>query len=118
MSTILPTLRRATASLVIVASTVLTTSLLSATPATAAAGPYIGSNAGYAHLREQPDPYSRSFGKFPNGRSVTMHCYFDAATSTFADYSSRRWFRVTPAGGPRGWMHSSLVESQSRVPRC
>jgi len=117
MSTILPTLRRATASLVIVASTVLTTSLLSATPATAA-GPYIGSNAGYAHLREQPDPYSRSFGKFPNGRSVTMHCYFDAATSTFADYSSRRWFRVTPAGGPRGWMHSSLVESQSRVPRC
>lgn len=92
-----------------------------AAPAHAAGPSYIWGPAGGAYLRncDWPStncPTNRIQPWLSNGLHVTMMCWKDAAWATGA-YTSNRWFWVD-TDIVAGWVHSSLVQGQTSVPRC
>ena len=111
-TSILPSL----AAVALTLSTVGAGAVLDTSPA-AAASSHIGSNSGGANVRTCPNTGCFSKTYLRNGTPVTMVCWVDSqwVHPPNSDYSSNRWFKI---GGYVGYVHSSLVENQTSVPRC
>lgn len=114
-----------------IGAAVLAAGVMSTTPASAAsdstaaisASSYIGSNSGGAWLRNAAylgDQYKVKY--VYNGTGVNMVCWVDTqwVYPPQSDYASNRWFKVdAPSVGVyKAYVHSSLVEGQTSVPRC
>ncbi len=113
---------RWTAALAVAAITVFGVAVsVDTQPADAWTGSYISSNSGGAILRTCPSTGCTARAWLPNGRNVDMICWTDAQWAN-GNYWSNRWFKVTAEGGSyynyTGYVHSSLVASQTSVPRC
>lgn len=87
--------------------------------AASAASSYIGSNSGGANVRTCPNTGCAAVVYLANGTGVTMRCWVDSqwVYPPNSDYATPRWFYINSAWG-NGYVHSSLVENQTSVPRC
>jgi len=102
------------------------TALVVAVPAEAASSSYINSPTGIAKYRSCPSSTSCDDGFYlTNGSKVTMVCWVDTDNAK-GWYWSPRWFKVSVPKNPKdtshkrdfGYVHSSLVMNQTRVPHC
>lgn len=55
--------------------------------------------------------------RIASGTKLRMHCWADGRTAT-GRYESARWFYATTEKGHRGYIHSSWIDRQSKVPHC
>ncbi|HUY52285.1 MAG TPA: hypothetical protein VMV92_42370 [Streptosporangiaceae bacterium] len=97
---------------------VIAGSVLAASPGLASGWPVISSRSGGAWLRASPNTGSHGIEYMGNGTRVLMICWIDAQWAT-GNYSSNRWFKVEPEYDLNvGYVHSSMVADQARVPEC
>lgn len=78
-------------------------------------GPYMAAAAA-VYWCTSLAPLCNASLSLPAGTGVRMACWRDDAQYT-GRYASPRWFYVI-GGGVEGYVHSSFVERQSRVPNC
>ncbi|GHI85332.1 SH3 domain-containing protein [Streptomyces xanthophaeus] len=110
---------RSRAGLAAAAAAVALTGLIAGAGGAEAAGSYISSNSGGANVRTCASTGCGSLGYLGNGSGVTMQCWLDNqwVYPPSSNYASNRWFRVSSAVGT-GYVHSSLVASQTGVGHC
>ena len=62
--------------------------------------------------------HEQAVGTLPANTDFVMRCYRDGSSATGA-YTSNRWFLGhSRADGREGFVHSSFVRNQARVPEC
>lgn len=88
--------------------------LLVAAPADAAS-PRLTKSVARRYCVNTSKSQCNKIGTFKAG-NVKMICWKDQSTATGA-YKSKRWFYATQ-GTVKGWVHSSWVTRQAKVPNC
>lgn len=96
-----------------------------AQPAQAVGASYVYSNSGATNVRYSPYLDSGIVVRLGNFTRVQMLCWTDTQWAT-GNYASNRWFKVrvdttgsySVYNGVTGYVHSSLVRSQTWTPRC
>lgn len=98
--------------------------LLIAPAGVASAASYYSSTLTQQNVNLRPCVYSMSgvctpVGTTANATAAKMICWRDGANAT-GRYTSNRWFLIeaNSQGGPEGFVHSSFVTHQTRVPNC
>jgi hypothetical protein len=93
---------------------------MTSVPAVADATPIVWNQRGSSTCLSWYQGYNGyCYDRMPNGTKFGMSCWADRSYSYYGNYSSPRWFRgQSYNNGAWGWVHSSYVYYQVRVPHC
>ena len=80
---------------------------------------YVQNNrGGSVPLKFAPTPHVNTDTDIPNRKKFKMHCWVDFKWHD-GNYNTNRWFYGQEYNsGHWGWVHSSYVINQERVPAC